>query len=58
MIAGWARVEKVWLNGLLKKPAEFPANHKPVPLTDDAASALRSIVEEVAAENEEMSKKN
>lgn len=40
-----------------EKAADLLANHKPVPLTDEAASALRSIVEEADAENEEMKKK-
>ena len=39
------------------KAAEILANHKPVPLSDDAKSALRSIVEESEAEMEEMKKK-
>ena len=39
------------------KAAEILANHKPVPLSDDAKSALRSIVEESEAEMEELKKK-
>ena len=40
-----------------EKAAEILANHKPIPLNDDAKSALRSIVEESEAEMEEMKKK-
>lgn len=41
-----------------EKAADLLANHKPMPLSAEAKSALRSIVEEATAENEEMSKKN
>lgn len=34
-----------------EKAADILANHKPMPLTDDARSALRAIVEEVDAED-------
>ena len=37
--------------------AEILANHKPIPLSDEAKSVLRSIVEESGAEMEEMIKK-
>ena len=40
-----------------EKAAEILANHKPMPLSDEAKSALRSIVEESDAEMEELSKK-
>jgi trimethylamine--corrinoid protein Co-methyltransferase len=40
-----------------EKAAEILANHKPVPLSDEAKSALRTIVEESEAEMEEMKKK-
>ena len=40
-----------------EKAAEILANHKPVPLSDDAKSALRAIVEESNAESEAMKKK-
>jgi trimethylamine--corrinoid protein Co-methyltransferase len=40
-----------------EKSAEIMANHKPVPLSDDAKSALRAIVEESDAEMEAMKKK-
>jgi trimethylamine--corrinoid protein Co-methyltransferase len=40
-----------------ERAAEILANHKPVPLSDDAKSALRSIVEESDAEMEEMNNK-
>jgi trimethylamine--corrinoid protein Co-methyltransferase len=39
------------------RAAEIFANHKPTPLSEDAKSALRTIVEEADAENEEMNKK-
>tara|TARA_B100000614_G_scaffold258372_1_gene280348 strand:- start:41 stop:487 length:447 start_codon:yes stop_codon:yes gene_type:complete len=41
-----------------EKAADILANHKPTPLTDEATSALRSIVEEATAENEEMNKQS
>jgi trimethylamine--corrinoid protein Co-methyltransferase len=40
-----------------EKAAEIMANHKPAPLSDDAKSALRDIVEESDAEAEELKKK-
>lgn len=40
-----------------QKAADILANHKPMPLTDEASSALRSIVEEATAESAEMNKK-
>jgi trimethylamine--corrinoid protein Co-methyltransferase len=40
-----------------ERAADILANHKPMPLTDEATSALRSIVEEADAEHEEMSQK-
>jgi trimethylamine--corrinoid protein Co-methyltransferase len=40
-----------------ERAADIIANHKPMPLSDDATSALRAIVEEADAENEEMSKR-
>jgi trimethylamine--corrinoid protein Co-methyltransferase len=40
-----------------EKAAEILANHKPQPLSDDAKSALRTIVEESEAEMEEMKRK-
>jgi len=40
-----------------ERAAEILANHKPVPLSDEAKSALRAIVEESEAEMEEMKKK-
>ena len=40
-----------------EKAAEILANHKPVPLSDEAKSALRSVVEESDAEMAEMNKK-
>ncbi len=40
-----------------EKAAEIMANHKPVPLSDDAKSAIRAIVEESDAEAEELKKK-
>jgi trimethylamine--corrinoid protein Co-methyltransferase len=40
-----------------EKAAEIMANHKPAPLSDNAKSAIRAIVEESDAEAEEMKKK-
>ena len=40
-----------------ERAAEILADHKPVPLSDAAKSALRVIVEEANAEMEEMKKK-
>ena len=40
-----------------EKAADILANHKPMPLSDQAKSALHSIVEEATAEDEERSKK-
>ena len=40
-----------------ERAAEILANHTPEPLSDDAKSALRKIVEESEAEMEEMKKK-
>ena len=40
-----------------EKAADILANHKPVPLSDEAKSALRSIVENSDAEAEELKKK-
>jgi trimethylamine--corrinoid protein Co-methyltransferase len=40
-----------------EKAAEILANHKTVPLSDEAKSALRSVVEESDAEMAEMNKK-
>ena len=40
-----------------EKAAEILANHKPVPLSDETKSALRSVVEESDAEMAEMNKK-
>ena len=40
-----------------ERAAEILADHKPVPLSDEAKSALRVIVEEANAEMEEMKKK-
>jgi trimethylamine--corrinoid protein Co-methyltransferase len=40
-----------------ERAAEILANHKPVPLSDEAAAALRSVVEESDAEMAEMNKK-
>lgn len=40
-----------------EKAAEILANHTPTPLTDEATSALRTIVEDATAEAEEMNKK-
>ena len=40
-----------------ERAAEILANHKPLPLNDDAKSALRSIVEESDAEAEELKNK-
>ena len=40
-----------------EKAADILANHKPVPLSDEAKSALRSIVEESDAEAEELKHK-
>ena len=40
-----------------EKAAEILANHKPAPLSDNAKSALRSVVEESDAEIEEMTRK-
>jgi trimethylamine--corrinoid protein Co-methyltransferase len=40
-----------------ERAAEILANHKPVPLSDDAKSGLRAIVEESDAEVVEMNKK-
>ena len=39
-----------------ERAAEILEKHKPLPLADEAKSALRSIVEEATAENEEMMK--
>ena len=41
-----------------KRAAEILANHKPVPLSDEAKSALRAIVEESETEMEEMKTKD
>jgi trimethylamine--corrinoid protein Co-methyltransferase len=40
-----------------ERAAEILADHKPVPLSDEAKSALRVIVEESSAEMEAMKKK-
>jgi trimethylamine--corrinoid protein Co-methyltransferase len=40
-----------------ERAAEILANHKPLPLEDDAKSALRAIVEKSDAEAEELKKK-
>ena len=40
-----------------EKAADILANHKPKPLTDEATSALRTIVEDATAEAEEMNKR-
>ncbi len=40
-----------------ERAAEILANHKPLPLSEEATSALRAIVEESNAEMEEMKKK-
>ena len=40
-----------------ERAAEILADHKPVPLSDDAKTALRTIVEESSAEMESMKKK-
>lgn len=40
-----------------EKAADILANHKPMPLADEAKSAIRTIVEEATAEAEEMNKK-
>jgi trimethylamine--corrinoid protein Co-methyltransferase len=40
-----------------ERAAEILANHQPVPLSDEAKSALRSVVEESDAEMAEMNKK-
>ena len=40
-----------------ERAAEILANHKPVPLSDEAKSALRSVVEESDAEMAEMNRK-
>ncbi len=40
-----------------EKAAHILETHKPMPLTDDARSALRSIVEEATHESEEMDRK-
>lgn len=40
-----------------ERAADILANHKPMPLSDEATSQLRSIVEEADAEHEEMSRK-
>ena len=40
-----------------ERAAEILANHKPLPLSDEAKSALRSVVEESDAEMAEMNKK-
>ena len=41
-----------------ERVAEIMANHKPEPLSDDAKSALRAIVEESDAEAKELKKKH
>lgn len=40
-----------------EKAADIIANHKPMPLSEEAKSAMRTIVEDATAENEEMKKK-
>ncbi len=40
-----------------ERAAEILANHKPLPLNDEAKSALRSVVEESDAEAEELKNK-
>ena len=40
-----------------ERAGEILANHKPVPLSDDATAALRAILEESSAEMEAMKKK-
>lgn len=40
-----------------EKAADILANHKPVPLSNDVKAALRSIVEEADAEDQERKKK-
>ena len=40
-----------------ERAAEILANHKPLPLSDEATSALRAIVKESDAEAEELKKK-
>ncbi len=39
------------------RAADILANHKPLPLKDEEKAALRAIVEEADAENEEMNRK-
>jgi len=41
-----------------EKAADILANHTPMPLSKEAKSAMRSIVEDATAENEEMNKKS
>ena len=41
----------------VEKAADILANHKPLQLSEDTKSALRAIVEESEAEDEEMQKK-
>ncbi len=40
-----------------EKAADILANHKPMPLSEEAKSAIKNIVENATAENEEMNKK-
>ena len=40
-----------------EKAADILANHKPMPLSEEAKSAVRSIVEDATAESKEMNKK-
>lgn len=40
-----------------EKAAHILATHKPLPLSEDAKSAMRAIVEDATLENEEMNKK-
>ena len=40
------------------KAADILVHHKPKPLSIQVKSAMRSIVEDATAENEEMNKKN
>lgn len=54
----WLSAGGKWLaERAAEKAAELLTNHKPLPLSDAATSALHSIVEESEAEMEEMKKK-
>jgi trimethylamine--corrinoid protein Co-methyltransferase len=56
--ANWlSRGGKDFAERAAERAADILANHKPMPLSDEARSAIRAIVEEADLENEEMNQK-